>query len=105
MSWAGLLRHGAMTKVFNAGYDPSTLGSFPPSFIFGHVRQFDAVASRFLVNRNHQTPLLGIAAVDDLLFLDVDDMIIEVHGYQKQGSGYRYAGVRGLNAFIATAST
>ena len=27
--------------------------------------------------------------------------IIEVHGYGKQGSGYGYSGVRGLNALIA----
>lgn len=100
-----LLRHGAMTKVFNACYAPSTLGSFLRSFTFGHVRQLDAVASRFLVNLNRQAPLLGDAAADDLVFLDVDDTIIEVHGYQKQGSGYGYSGVRGLNALIATAST
>ena len=27
---------------------------------------------------------------------------IEVHGYSKQGSGYGYSGVRGLNALLAT---
>jgi hypothetical protein len=27
--------------------------------------------------------------------LDIDDTIIEVHGSAKQGSGYRYSGVRG----------
>lgn len=100
-----LLRHGAMTKIFNACYAPSTLGSFLRSFTFGHVRQLDAVASRFLVNLNRKTPLLGDAAADDLVFLDVDDTIIEVHGYQKQGSGYGYSKVRGLNALLATAST
>ncbi len=31
--------------------------------------------------------------------------IIEVHGYQKQGSGYGYSKVRGLNVFIATMKT
>ena len=30
---------------------------------------------------------------------------IEVHGYSKQGSGYGYSGVRGLNALLATVST
>ncbi len=39
------------------------------------------------------------------MFVDVDDTIIEVHGYAKQGSGYGYSGVRGLNALLATAST
>src|SRR5215210_8513430 len=43
------LRHGGMGKVFTAAYAPSTLGSFLRAFTFGHVRQLDAVAARFLV--------------------------------------------------------
>lgn len=39
------------------------------------------------------------------MFLDVDDTIIEVHGHQKQGSGYGYSGGRGINAFLATVKT
>jgi hypothetical protein len=31
--------------------------------------------------------------------------IIEVHGHSKQGSGYGYSGVRGLNALLATVTT
>jgi hypothetical protein len=34
--------------------------------------------------------------------LDVDDTIIEVHGHAKQGAGFGYSGVRGLNAILAT---
>src|SRR5215213_8586776 len=41
-----LLRHGAMCRVFDRLYAPSTLGSFLRAFTFGHVRQLDAVASR-----------------------------------------------------------
>lgn len=100
-----LLRHGAMKKIFNAAYAPSTLGSFLRSFTFGHVRQLDAVASRFLTNLNRKAPLLGNVKDDQFVFLDVDDTIIEVHGHRKQGSGYGYCGVRGLNALLATAST
>jgi len=43
-----LLRHGGMRKLFTGCYAPSTLGSFLRSFTFGHVRQLDAVATRFL---------------------------------------------------------
>lgn len=43
-----LLRHGGMGRVFTRAYAPSTLGSFLRPVTFGHVRQFDAVASRFL---------------------------------------------------------
>ncbi len=44
-----VLRHGGMGKVFTAAYAPSTLGSFLRAFTFGHVRQLDAVAARFLL--------------------------------------------------------
>lgn len=50
-----LLRHGGMRRVFRRIYAPSTLGSFLRAFTFGHVRQLDAVASRFL------TALAGLA--------------------------------------------
>ncbi len=36
------------------------------------------------------------------MLVDLDDTIMEVHGYAKQGSGYGYTGVRGLNALLAT---
>ena len=45
------------------------------------------------------------AGIDGRVLVDLDDTIIEVHGYAKQGSGYGYSGVRGLNALIATATT
>ena len=35
----------------------------------------------------------------------MDDTIIEVHGYAKQGAGFGYTRVRGLNALIATVTT
>jgi hypothetical protein len=40
---------GGMGRVFAHAYAPSALGSFLRTFTFGHVRQLDAVASRFLV--------------------------------------------------------
>ena len=99
-----ILRHGAMTTLFDHPYAPSTLGSFLRTFQFGHVRQLDAVASRLLCALNEHTPVLtGIGT--ERVMVDIDDTIIEVHGYAKQGSGYGYSGVRGLNALLATVST
>src|SRR4051794_18037324 len=100
----GLLRHGGMGRLFTGAYAPSTLGSFLRAFTFGHVRQLDAVASRFLTGLADQAPMLG-GAQNEVVLVDVDDTIIEVHGYAKQGSGYGYSGVRGLNALLATVST
>jgi hypothetical protein len=98
-----ILRHGGMRRVFDACYAPSTLGSFLRKFSFGHVRQLDAVASRTLIRLAQQAPLLP--GIDDYALADMDDSIIEVHGYAKQGAGFGYTKVRGLNSFIGTVST
>jgi len=98
------VRHGAMATLFDHPYAPSTLGSFLRQFTFGHVRQLDAVASRFLDALAQRTPVVaGITSARVLV--DIDDSIIEVHGHSKQGSGYGYSGVRGLNSLITTVTT
>ena len=98
-----LLRHGGMKKLFAGTYAPSTLGSFLRAFTFGHVRQLDAVAWRWLIGVAVVTPIT--AGIDEYAVVDIDDTIKEVHGYQKQGSGYGYSGVRGLNALLGIVST
>jgi hypothetical protein len=98
-----VLRHGAMGTLFDRPYAPSTLGSFLRAFTFGHVRQLDAVATRLLSALCDRTPLA--AGIDGTVLVDIDDTIIEVHGHRKQGSGYGYSGVRGLNALITTLTT
>lgn len=115
-----LLQHGGMGRVFARAYAPSTLGSFLRAFTFGHVRQLDAIASRFLIALAGLTRLLdaspgptasdtGPDAVTDAValyaLLDVDDTIIEVHGHAKQGAGFGYSGVRRLNRLLATLTT
>jgi hypothetical protein len=107
-----VLRHGGMSRVFARAYAPSTLGSFLRSFAFGHVRQLDAIASRFLIALAGLTRLLGdpVGSADAVsgggyALLDVDDTIIEVHGHAKQGAGFGYSKVRGLNALLATLAT
>jgi hypothetical protein len=98
-----LLRHGAMTRLFDRTYAPSTLGSFLREFTFGHVRQLDAVAARFLAALAGRTDLL--AGSEGMVLVDVDDSIIEVHGHAKQGASFGYTRARGLNMLLATAST
>jgi hypothetical protein len=100
-----LLRHGGMGRVFANAYAPSTLGSFLRAFTFGHVRQLDAVAARFLTRLASRAPVLAAPPAGQRVMVDIDDTIIEVHGYAKQGSSYGYSGVRGLNALLATVST
>ena len=80
---------------------PTTLGTHLRGFTFGHVRQLDAIASRLLIALAGRTPLL--AGADSGAFLDLDDTIRETHGYAKQGVGYGYSKVKGLNALLAVA--
>lgn len=98
-----LLRHGGMGRLFTGVRAPSTLGTFLRTFTFGHVRQLDAIASRFLSGLARHAPVL--AGADQIAYLDVDDTIKATHGYAKQGVGYGYNHVKGLNALIATIST
>ena len=98
-----LLRHGGMGRLFSGVRAPSTLGTFLRRFTFGHVRQLDSVAAHFLVDLAAHTPLLP--DVDKVAFVDVDDTVRATYGYAKQGAGYGYSGVKGLNALIATVST
>jgi hypothetical protein len=98
-----LLRHGGMGVLFTGARAPSTLGTFLRAFRFGHVRQLDAVAARVTARLARVTPLLPGA--DQVAYVDVDDTVKRVHGYAKQGAGYGYTHVNGLNALLATVST
>ena len=78
-----------------ATYAPSTLGSFLRAFTFGHIRQLDAVASRFLLGLTRLTGMLATTTValrteDDPgqhALVDVDDTVVEVHGHAKRAPG------------------
>ncbi len=98
-----LLRHGAMGRLFVGVRAPSTLGTFLRAFRFGHVRQLDAVAARFLTALARHAPL--IASGSEVVYLDIDDTVRATFGYAKQGTGYGYTGVKGLNALLGTVST
>jgi len=100
-----LLRHGGMSRLFSRIYAPSTLGSFLRAFRFGHVRQLDAIAARFLAELTEHTGLLDrndSSADPGFAFVDVDDTVVPVHGHAKQGAGFGYNQIRGLNALLAT---
>lgn len=107
-----VLRHGGMGRLFARAYAPSTLGSFLRAFTFGHIRQLDAVASRFLLALAKLTGQLATTAAVSAkgepgryALVDVDDTVVEVHGHAKQGAGFGYNRIRGLNALLATLTT
>lgn len=77
-----------MGAVFDRPYAPSTLGSFLREYAFGHLRQLDAVVSRFFCGLAEAAPI--VAEVDGRVMIDIDDSIIEVHRHGQQGSGYGF---------------
>jgi len=83
---------------------PTTLGTHLRGYTFGHVRQLDAIASRLLVALAGRVPGM-LRGGDEVAYLDIDDTIRQTHGYAKQGTGYGYSGIKGLNALVATLST
>ena len=97
------LRHGGMNRLFAGVRAPTTLGTFLRALKFGHVRQLDAVAARFLTGLTVHAGLVDTAAT--LTYVDMDDTIRRTYGYAKQGSGYGYSGGNGLNALLATVSS
>lgn len=80
----GLLRHGGMDRLFGGVRAPSTLGTFLRAFRFGHVRQLDAVAARFVAGLARNAPM--ISAGEPIAYLDIDDTIRSTFGYAKQTS-------------------
>src|SRR3954449_10329118 len=98
-----LLRQGAMDRLFIGVRAPSTLGTFLRVFTFGHVRQLDGVAARLLARLAARTPLLPGAG--EVAYVDIDDTVRATHGYAKQGAGFGYSGVSGLNALLGVVST
>src|ERR671939_1155152 len=98
-----LLRHGGMGRLFAGVRAPSTVGTFLRTFTFGHVRRLDSVAAAFLTALAASAALLPGAG--QVTYLDLDDTMRETHGYAKQGAGYGYTKVKGLNALLATLST
>ena len=106
----GLLRHGAMSRLFGGGRAPSTLGSHLRSYTWGNVLQLEKAAREFLIALAGRAPLLPGA--DTLAFIDIDSMQKRVYGHSKQGARFGHTKiqgrsllVRGLNALAAVVST
>ncbi|MEV6907953.1 IS1380 family transposase [Amycolatopsis sp. NPDC051071] len=62
------------------------------------------VAGEALVRLAGQVPSL-LAGVGELAFIDIDAKIKEAYGHDKDGIGFAYNGVRGLNHLVATVSS
>ncbi|MFE0028271.1 transposase, partial [Amycolatopsis sp. NPDC059021] len=99
-----VIRHGGMSRLFTGMRAPSTCGNWLRGFTYGHVRQLGSVAAEVLVRLAGRVPRL-LAGIDGLAFIDIDAKIKEVYGNAKDGTGYAYNGVYGLNHLITTLSS
>lgn len=106
----GLLRHGAMEKLFGGVRAPSTLGSFLRAFTWGNVSQLGKAHREFPANLAQQAPLLPGA--ETLAFIDTGSTQKRVYGYRKQGAKFGHTKiqgksllVKGLNALAGVIST
>jgi len=105
-----VLRHGAMSELFEGVRAPPALGSFLRACTSGSVRQLEKVSRELLAELARRAPLLPGA--DQLAFVDVDSMQRRVFGHKKQGAAFGHTKiscktvlVRGLNALAAVVST
>src|SRR4051812_24051253 len=106
------LSHGS--PALSASFDDPNLvsvGGLVPIVALGQsCRLGDLVAEKLTlrapggVNARLKVSAL-VAGADQVSYLDLDDTMRETHGYAKQGAGYGYNQVKGLNALIATVST
>ena len=101
--WADQQAQPLATRRLSLERPPRALGDFLRQFTFGHVRQLDAAAGRWLANLAAAAPIT--AGIDELALVDTDDTIKASYRYKKQGAGYGYSGVKGLNALIGTVTT
>ena len=99
---ANALRAGGTGRILGfAVKAPSTLGTFPRSFRWGHVRQFDRV-SRELLGRAWAA---GAGPGSAPLTIDLDSTICETYGLAKEGAtGFTYTKVRGYHPLLAIAA-
>ena len=77
---------------------PSTLGTFLPSFRWGHVRQLDRVSRELLA----RAWAAGGGPGDEPLTIDLDSTICETYGLGKEGARrHGYTGQRGYHPLLA----
>jgi hypothetical protein len=98
-----LIRHGGMDRLFTGMRAPSTCGTWLRGFTHGHTRQLTSAAAEALVRLTDRVPQL-VTGTDGLAFIDIDAKIKEIYGPGKDGGGYAYTHVYGLNHLIATLS-
>ena len=99
-----LLRHGGMGRLFTGRLRAVDAGVVPAQL---RVRAC-ASARRGRGPAGRQPGRADAAAArtrPQIAYLDVDDTIRATYGYAKQGAGYGYSGVKGLNALLAALST
>lgn len=98
-----LLRHGALSRLFDGIRAPSTIGEFLRWFSIGHNAQLENLAATALTRLARQAPLLP--GIERQAVIDLDSTLTQVYGRTKQGAKVGYKKARGLDFLAATLST
>ncbi len=99
-----LVRHGGLGKLFTGSRGPDHVGHSPAGVRLRSRPSAGRGRLRLLVNLAGQVPAL-LGGAGQVAYVDIDDTIRATHGYAKQGVGYGYSKVKGLNVQVATVST
>ena len=99
-----LLRHGGMGRLFTGVRAPVDAG-LVPARVHLRARPPARRGRRAVPGRLAGQRAAAARRAGQVAYLDVDDTIRATYGYAKQGAGYGYSGVKGLNALLATLST
>src|SRR6266508_51698 len=99
---ANALRAGGTGRVLGFSVKAaSTLGTFLPSFRWGHVRQLDRVSRELLA----RAWAAGAGPGAEPLTIDLDSTICETYGLKKEGARHHtYTHVRGYHPLLAVAA-
>ena len=99
---ADVLRTGGTARTLGGTVKaPSTLGTFPRSFRWGHVRQLDRVSRELLA----RAWAAGAGPGDAPFTIDLDSTICETYGLAKEGARHHgYTGKRGYHPLLAIAA-
>jgi hypothetical protein len=91
----GVVRHGALPRLFGGIRAPSTLGTFLRAFTWGHARQLESAAREVTCRLVGFAPVLPRAG--ELMFIDADSTLGEVFGHAKAGARFGHAKIGGYN--------
>lgn len=105
-----MLQSGATGRVFSGIRARATIGAFHRALTEDNMSQYRQVSASLIRSLAQQAPLLATPGASaefgtELVMVDVDDTVVQVHSPRKEGAAVGYTKVVGLSAVLAMVST